>query len=245
MQTKVAIARISRGCNERTEIGTWLVACYSDPVLDDSVLLHALDVIDIEPTSVARNRAVMRARSQGYGPNDILLMVDNDMVPADDFYNRAVRFLMDHPGPVMFGSPYRGAAPRRDVQVSDALSGKRLRVEDAVGKRHIDQVSGMGTGLFACNMAAYDAIEEAGLLPWFDYIYADPPFNSLVKATEDFDFCVKLNKAGGRIFTDWESWSLHCKVERIGKPVVGEMSLPTPEDFAEVKIESDLEPVGK
>lgn len=218
---KIYLARISRGCMERTEIGTWLVQCYADPIVDPGTTLHALDVVDVEPTSVARNRAVLRARAQKC---DVLMMIDNDMTPdlhnngdPNNFYNRACRFLADNEGkPVAFGAPYRGAAPKREVQVGDY--GRRVTVEEAATKRHIDQVIGMGTGLFAANMAAFDAIEKAGLLPWFDYEYADPPYNSLILATEDFHFFNKLNKAGGKVYCDWESWAGHAKVEIVGKP---------------------------
>ena len=220
---RVAIVRIARGLWERCEIGTWLVACYADPIVPAD-LSFGLDLLDVEPTPLARNKAVVRARQAGFGANDVLIMIDNDMVPpepttaiGDNFYNRAVRFLTDHPGPHVFASPYRGAAPKRSVQVID-VQGTRYTPERAAACRHIDQVAGIGTGLFACNMAAFDAIEKAGHLPWFEYAYVDPPCNADMASTEDIVFCDKLNRAGGRIFCDWESWSGHAKIEIVGKP---------------------------
>lgn len=216
--TKVAITRISRGSMERVEIGTWLVQCYSDPVVDPGTVLHSLDIIDAEPTSAARGKAVMRLREQGYGPSDVLIMIDNDMVPPDDFYNRAVRFLHDYPGPNVFACPYRGAAPKRDVQVMTLDGTRRFDPGEAAARRNIEQVGSMGSGLIACNMAVFDLIERKGLLPWFEYTFKDPPFNTDVACTEDIAFCNKLNKAGGRIYCDWESWAGHAKTEIVGKP---------------------------
>jgi hypothetical protein len=220
---KVAIARISRGCSERTETGTWLAACFVDPIVPAN-LIPALDVLDVEPTPLARIKAVMRAREAGYRAGDVLIMIDNDMVPPDDctgvgdnWYNRAVRFFEDRPGPNVFASPYCGAAPKRDVQAVD-INGVRYTRERAALCRHIDQVAGMGTGLMAFDMACFDVIEKAGLLPWFEYTYEDPPYNSRMSSTEDMVFCRKLNDAGGRIYCDWESWSGHAKVEIVRKP---------------------------
>jgi Methyltransferase domain len=210
---KVMIARIARGCTERTEIGTWLCNCLADP----SQTLKGLDVIDIEPTPAARNRAVMRARAQGYGPDDILIQVDDDMAPHGLFYPRAVQFLSERPGPTMFGSPYRGGFPRRAVQALDTTY-RRYTEAEAADMRHIQQAGLMGTGLFACTMAAFAAVQEAGRLPWFEYLYADPPFNSMIRSSEDMVFCDKLNHSGGTIFCDWESWSGHAKTEVVGKP---------------------------
>ena len=222
---KVAIARISRGGQERVEIGTWLVACWCDPVVDPGTVLDSLDTIDAEPTPAARATAVLRCRKMGYTANDVLIMIDNDMVPdienvghrADNFYNRAVRFLADHPGPYVIAAPYCGGPPKRDVQVV-GVDGKRVMRAEAAKKRHIEQVAGIGTGLFAANLAVYDAVEKAGNLPWFDYRYADEPMRATVSATEDMYFCEKLNAAGGKIFCDWEYWSAHSKTELVGKP---------------------------
>ena len=76
----------------------------------------------------------------------------------------------------------------------------------------------IGTGLIAFNMACFDVVEKSNLLPWFDYDYSDPPYNTDVSQTEDYHFLHNLINAGGRVFCDWESWSEHAKVELVGKP---------------------------
>ena len=214
---KVLIAVISRGLNIRGPAAIWLVQAFNDQV-DPSAQVVGVDLCSAEPTSRARNMAVKRAREiTNLQANDILIMLDDDIHPALDWYNRATRFLSDYPGPTCFASPYRGAPPERKVEVQH-IDGHRFTQEEAANRHNIEQVAAIGTGLIAFNMACFDVVEKSNLLPWFDYDYSDPPYNTDVSQTEDYHFLHNLINAGGRVFCDWESWSEHVKVELVGKP---------------------------
>jgi hypothetical protein len=214
---KVLISFISRGMSLRGPAAIWLVEAFNDQV-DPSAQVVGIDLCSAEPTSRARNMAVKRARKEvSLTARDILIMVDDDIHPSMGWYNRATRFLEDYPGPTCFASPYRGAPPERRVEVQH-IDGHRFTQEEAANKKDIEQVAAIGTGLIAFNMACFDQVEKANLLPWFEYDYSDPPYNTDVSQTEDYHFLHNLILAGGRVFCDWESWSGHAKVEIVGKP---------------------------
>lgn len=204
----VLILRIARGKWERAEVGTWLADCYCQVQsgLKLGRLLHG--IIDGEPTSAARNSAVFSARRAEV---DVLVMVDADMDPAPGFFRRAVEFLADHRGAVVIGSPYCGAPPECNVQAT--IGGARIGRTEAAAMQGIRLVGCIGTGLIACNLAAFDAMEG----PCFDYSYATPG-REQVSETEDFQFTRRLTAAGGRVYADFDSWSGHAKESIIGKP---------------------------
>lgn len=220
---RVVVFRICRGSWERVEVGTWLANLYTRPHPRVRELMHA--TIDQEPTPAARNHAVEVARS---AKADVLVMVDDDMVPAEGFFDSAIDHLRDHPGAVVIGSPYCGARAggcavqvmQRPVSALVAKPGEqselfmeRVEREDAAKRKGIELVHAVGTGLLACNMAAFDALAE----PYFDYEYTTPS-RSNVALTEDFYFTRDLSTAGGRVYVDWDHWSSHAKVEIVGKP---------------------------
>ncbi len=211
---KVMLAVITRSMNVRFSVTTWIFEAYN--VVDPSARVYGVNVVSAEPTSCARNTAVKQARDHGLSGADILMQVDDDMVPAAGWYARALKVLADHPGPTAVGSPYCGAAPLRRVNVQ-RCDGVRYSREEAAYLKNVQQVACVGTGLIAANMDAFDAIEAANLLPWFDYEYEDK-YRCKASCTEDFYFCRVLNAAGGRVFCDWESWSGHDKREVVGKP---------------------------
>ncbi len=211
---KVMISVVTKSLNVRFSVTTWIFECCN--VQDPTAVIHGINVVSSEPTPTGRNTAVKQARDHGFTGRDILVQVDDDMLPAVGWYARMLRFLAEHPGPVAFGSPYCGSFPLRQVNVK-SLDGVRYSREQYAKHRNIEQIAAIGTGLFAANMEAFDAVEQAGLLPWFDYEYEDA-HHTKVSCTEDFFFCHRLNKAGGKVFCDWESWSGHDKREVIGKP---------------------------
>lgn len=210
----VLIVRIARGSWERCEVGSWLAGVTAHAV--GAGLDIRIGTIDQEPTTTARNKAVRVAREIGAG---VLVMVDDDMLPAEGFFPRALDFLAKHPGPVVVGSPYCGARSAGcPVQVmlpaGDGLA--RVHRDYAAGRTGFEPVGAVGTGLIACNLLAFAAVEP----PFFDYAYTSPAREEVAE-TEDFHFCRKLTAAGGRVWVDWDSWSGHCKAEVIGKPESG------------------------
>ncbi len=208
------LAVITRSLYVRFSVTSWTFECYA--VTNPAYLIYGVNVISAEPTSCARNSAVKQAREHGLSGNDILVQVDDDMVPAAGWYARMLQVFTELSGPMAVGSPYCGGAPSRDVNVK-RLDGLRYSREEAAACRKVEQVACIGTGLLAANMEAFDVIEKANLVPWFDYEYTDK-YHARPSCTEDFFFCKRLNQAGGRVFCDWESWSGHDKREVSGKP---------------------------
>lgn len=207
----VLIARIARGKWERSEVGTWLAQCYCDALtgrVKIGRLIHEL--VDAEPTSVARNAAVRVARRESF---DVLFMVDADMVPAGGFFMHALRFLKDATGAVIIGSPYCGVPPACDVQVMKPGTFERYTRDEAKALTGNTAVGAIGTGLLAFNVAAFDKLSP----PYFDYEYPDER-RETVSRTEDVSFTRRLTEAGGRVFAAWDEWSGHAKEAIVGKP---------------------------
>ena len=207
----VLILRVCRGQWERCEVGTWLVDSFCQAgtlQVKMGQLLHG--VIDGEPTSAARNAAVLAARQAGAGA---LIMVDADMAPAPGFFAHAVKFLTRHTGAVVIGSPYCGAPPGRLVQVTGREDFERVPRSEAARKAGDELVGCIGTGLLACRLEAFEAVEA----PWFDYGYEDE-YHAKVDRTEDFFFTRRLTEAGGRVYAAFDHWSGHAKESVIGKP---------------------------
>lgn len=207
----ILLARIARGRSERCEVGTWLAECYCLAMtghVRTGQLLHC--VVDGEPATCARNTAALYARQFGV---EILVMVDNDMLPSSTFFRRAVEFFRDHKGSVVYASPYCGAPPAEDVQVFGLGDFARVSREDAAERKGVELVGAVGTGLVAIRMEAFDTVGE----PFFAYEY-DGPGEYRLASTEDFTFCRRLTELGGRVYCDWDSWSGHAKTCIVGRP---------------------------
>lgn len=204
----VLLMHIAHGRNERCEVGTWLVDCYVQMLRGLPVNLGN-GLVDGFPTSTARNSAVLEAQAAGA---DVLVQVDDDMLPSLSFFAHAVEFLSHHPGAVCIGSPYCGAAPAHNVQVM-RRDFSRFGRDEAAAKTGDELVGAIGTGLLACRLECFERVEP----PWFEYEYADRYHATLIR-TEDIHFTRRLTEAGGRVYCAWDHWSSHAKVEIVGKP---------------------------
>lgn len=216
----ILIARICRGSWERCEVGDFLVSSFVYAAHNGVNML--LGNVDQEPTTAARNNAVSQALAAGI---DILIMVDDDMVPAPRFFEQAVQFwnggktgrggLNMRPfnkDRCVLGSPYCGSPPGRLVQVLDSDL-QRMTRQFAMNRSGIGQVRCVGTGLIAIDLRCLSLIEP----PYFDYDYTDA-VRTNVKWTEDFYFCNRIHEAGGKVWCAWDQWSGHAKTEVVGKP---------------------------
>jgi hypothetical protein len=229
---KILLARVIRGGWERREIGfalaKWVAWCAANG--------HEIIIADPdqEPTPAARNAMVECARA---GAFDLLIMIDGDIIPNLEWFEFAVTWFdptdFGHPrenaaaiirrrneGIHVIGSPYCGGPPNYEVQAMDlkyksdgflALM-QRVEREDAKNRIRLMQVGAVGTGLIAIDVRAFDLIEP----PYFAYTYADE--RETIAGTEDFYFCDKLHRAGGKIFMAWDYWSGHSKPVMIQKP---------------------------
>lgn len=214
MAAKVVIAVLAKGHYERCDIRDFILGiyCSGNPLVGR--LINA--TVDQSPTTAARNSVVAKCRSMGFASKDKILMIDHDMVPSMTFFEHAMKFLTDHPGPNVIGSPYCGGPPGMEVQVveRDGLGVvRRVTREEAAERVGTQKTLLVGTGLMLANMAAFDAVKP----PIFDYTY-DTPAMEVASQTEDFYFCANLAAAGGNAFVAWDHWSMHDKSVVIGKP---------------------------
>jgi hypothetical protein len=205
----VLLMKIVYGLWERSAVGNWLADCYCRtlqrrvPVRN---MIHGEQ--DTFPVYAARN---LSGQVFMGGPFDVLFMVDADMHPAAEFFQRATEYFATHRAPALIGSPYRMRAPGHEIAVEHG--GGRFEPRDAIEATGLRKVCGIGTGLVAINRAAFEVVKP----PWFDLEFTDE-FKSRVKIGEDIGFCRKLIAAGGTVLCDWDSWSGHAKTEIVGKP---------------------------
>ena len=80
----ILLCVVSRGSMQRCEIGQWQAECVAWSVgTNNNTILCA---VDQEPTPAARNLCVQQAKAT---QSHILVMVDNDMIPAPSFFRDA------------------------------------------------------------------------------------------------------------------------------------------------------------
>ena len=216
MAAKIIIARVARGSWTRTEVSDFIVGAYcsSSPLAGKIVVA----TVDQEPTSCARNMVVKQCRAHGWNKDDVIMMVDDDMIPNPGFFDEALRVLYHNPGPTVVASPYCGAASGFPVLVQEKDHNGILRGisrQAAARKTGTQETFLVGTGLIATTLATFDAISP----PYFDYTYDSQEMNQAVQ-TEDYYFCCKVLLAKGKVFCTWDHWSDHAKTIVITKPVI-------------------------
>jgi predicted O-methyltransferase YrrM len=219
-QHVIAIGRMCVTGSHRQEVANWLLkieeAARKHPEISHLVHLPISRV----PTPVARNCLVPAARKHGA---TLLFMVDEDMWPADDFFEQAVNFLLRHEGPAVIGSPYCTAPPEEQVNVMEWGAPKNGRQrsmqlvsvtrEDACRRTGIEQVANLGTGCVAYDMHCFDKISH----PYFDYAYTDETHTEVCETEDCFNF-KKIHFAGIPLYIHWDCWAAHRKDGWIGKP---------------------------
>ena len=195
--------------------------CRNHPQVEDIVHLP----ISRFPTHVARNETVRVAREQKV---DILVMVDEDMRPAEGLFRPALDFLLNHKGPAAIASPYCTAPPLENVNVFEWAKGSNLRDapfattqvvrEDAARRSGIEMVVNAGTGYVFYTMSCFDLVRKAyPKVPFYDYSYSDFERTRVVE-TEDCWFHRHMYFAGAPMYCHWDYWSNHYKLVPISKP---------------------------
>ncbi len=173
---------------------------------------------DDTPITMTRNQAVERAKKQGC---DYLLMLDSDMAPdlpgEQPFWDTAFDFAYQHPGPCLIGAPYCGPPPFSNVYVFrwaqpvNPHADRRMTLEmfpreEAAGKRQIEEVAALPTGLILIDLRAIDRFVP----PYFYYEWKDPT-QSEKASTEDVTFTRDISLSGTPIYCAWGSWAGHWK----------------------------------
>ena len=215
----------------------WLMKFNSDCINDDRVGTVIHKWWSGTPITMMRNRAVRTALEMDI---DILLMLDNDNIPDNDFWTRAID-LIDYRYrhfPTIVGAPYCGPPPDENVYIfrwESKTSGdpegetaykliQYSRAEASV-KEGYEAVAALPTGCIAIDMRIFKGFNHINPLPkpWFYYEWEDD-YCSEKKSTEDVTFTrnvAALYLAGMKenvCYVDWDSWALHVKHKKVDRP---------------------------
>lgn len=218
----VQISPIAYSGSVRVEVATFLAHCSAWQVAHPDIIpwkVCLFPVTGATPASMARNLAVKQALETNV---DILIMVDDDMDPACEFFETAIDFLMAQPEPSVIASPYCGKPPDENVMVLEYPKASEepnpnpvlIPREDAASRTGIGRVPNIGTGLIAYDMRVFGKIKP----PYFDYVFSGD--HTRVFETEDCYTNNRLHKAGVPIFCDWDHWSGHWKAKKVEKPTM-------------------------
>jgi hypothetical protein len=242
---KIGFARFpyagNGGCeSEHPSIADWMVktvqSIFSDDRCEKSI--YRFSKADT-PIPMVRNRALFEARKNGV---DVLVMVDSDQIPdlmaplgASPFWDTSFDFLYKHwhRGPCVVMAPYCGPPPNpvaggecnvymfRWATTANPKDRRAIKIvpftrEEAAARVGIEEVAAGPTGLIAIDMRCLEVIPK----PWFDYEWADPPYNTEKGSTEDVYFTRNCSLSGVPVFSNWDCWAGHVKQEIVGKPVV-------------------------
>lgn len=227
MKIKILFARLCFGGSHRQEIGNLLL----EVALQSSKDKRIEDVIHCPisrfPTSVARNVLVQTARERDC---DLLFMVDEDIWPAEGFYQTAVDFLLNQHGPAAIACPYvTGGGIREDVCVFEWAAGRttgggpapnapfaltNIVREDATRRTGIERVSNVGTGFICYKTSCFDRLPH----PYFDYSYNDKT-HTAVTETEDCWLHRRFWEYGVPLYVSWDHWCRHRKSIWCERPV--------------------------
>jgi hypothetical protein len=137
--------------------------------------------------------------------------------------NEALRSLM----PATIGAPYCGAAPNEGVFImqwktreTDTPNANfrldQFDREAAAQRSGIEEVAALPTGLILYDARVFDGIPR----PWFDYEWADPPYNTRKASTEDIYQTRNASLLGYPQFVAWDCWAGHQKLKKVRKPQI-------------------------
>lgn len=139
-----------------------------------------------------------------------------------EILERAIR---DEFPPATIAAPYCGPAPNELVYVfrwkskesHSADLGFKLEMidrDDAARRGGIESVAALPTGLILYDTRVFRILPP----PWFEYEYADPPFNTTKATTEDVYQTRNASLLGLPQFCAWDCWAGHNKNKRVRKP---------------------------
>lgn len=234
MKLNVLFAFFPYGNEENPSLRKWfartMLKAKSDPRLGE---IFDRD-FDDTPITMSRNACMKTAQELRC---DLVCMVDSDMKPdlylgqpaalAKPFWDSSLDFMVEHQGPCVVAAPYCGRPPHENTMVCRWRNSQsdhpnvdmRLALyerEEASVRMGIEEVGALPTGLILIDTRALGAIQP----PYFEYEYADPPFNTTKATTEDIYFTRNLSLAGVPQYVNWDAWAGHFKEKCVGKPTM-------------------------
>jgi hypothetical protein len=226
MQVKLMIARFPFQNQECPDTTDWLLEtvlrCKQDPRISEVLRTREDDT----PITMTRNKVLKQAIHSNV---DYVLMVDSDMkpdlVPGQDFFPRAFDFALQHNGPCVIGAPYCGPPPLENIYVfrwatwqsdhpNQDIRIEQYTREEAAIRAGFEEVAALPTGLILIAMEGVKRLTP----PWFDYEWADPPYNTQKASTEDVFFTRNLSLLGVPQYVFWDAWAGHWKRKCVGRP---------------------------
>lgn len=233
-QYNILMARFPYGEIEHPGLVDWLMSASVAATKDKRVNGFATRWVNGTPITMTRNRMVKYAIENGV---DILFMLDNDNIPHESFYDRAMSLIYARyrDVPTVIAAPYVGPPPMENVYVfrwesfenNDPEMKHRLvqytRYE-AGFKKGFEAVAAIPTGCVAIDMRIFTGFQGVKLpLPWFYYEYEDG-FQAEKKSTEDVVWSRNVSAlflatlSLDTVFVDWDSWAGHWKHKMVEKP---------------------------
>ncbi len=231
MKAKLMFARFPYGHSEHDNVTDWMVRnvaiAKADPRIEKVLTFKQSNT----PITMLRNLCMKTAGQQGV---DFVCMIDNDMDAdrylkedknAKPFLETALDFMWKHRGPCCVGAPYAGPPPhevpyilqwtnRQSDHPNPDVKLELMTREEVANRTGIESVAALPTGLILIDMRCLEAITP----PYFDYEYADPPYNTEKATTEDIYFTRNLWMAGVPQYVLWDCWAGHFKPKNVGKP---------------------------
>lgn len=193
------------------------------------------------PIPMVRNQAVRVALANGV---DYLLMLDNDMEPdpkgeggkllypgARPFWDVAWEHMMAHRDePCAIAAPYCGPSPWNNIFVflwrnhnnhPESFSLAQFSREEAARRGGVEEVAALPTGLILYDVRVFRTMVN----PHFYYEYTDE-WQTEKASTEDVTqtrdmslaWYMSAGQRGGKVYCAWDSWAIHIKPERVGRP---------------------------
>lgn len=188
------------------------------------------------PIPMLRNKCVRQALENKI---DYILMLDSDIEPdpvgkngrpafpnAKPFVETSLAFFANvlHHQPGIVAAPYCGPPPHENVFIfqwtqrqtdnpDDQFQLSQFSREEAANRCGIEQVAALPTGLMLMRTSLFKELPR----PWFYYEYTDE-YESDKASTEDVTFTRDVTMHGTPIFVNWDSWAVHQKLKRVGKP---------------------------
>jgi len=220
---KPMICRMAIGSWERAELASWTIQATMRALKMPGISDVVNGFLDVCPTPVARNRAVLLARANKC---DVLCCVDADTLPHPDFLEAALLELRTGQEDKVVVCPCVCTGDTNHVQVfrwgtrQDATDDDQLGRLEYVSREESARLQGReevacaGAGAFVCHTRVFDRIAP----PWFDYEYTDD-FRATLASTEDIRCFRDLSLAGVKFVCLWSHWATHYKTIALVRPV--------------------------
>jgi hypothetical protein len=244
LKVDLFIARFPYGRVEDYEVGSFITRTVVSMKKDQRIGDIHTKAFNDTPITMTRNAAIKEARNV---KADLLLMIDNDMVPdcclatsdrpplhyrpdghVKPFWESSFEYMLHHDGPSIIAAPYCGPPPHENIFVfhwdniqSDHPNAdirlSQYNRHDAACRSGFEEVAALPTGLILIDMRIFD--EPSFKPPYFKYEWADET-ESEKASTEDVFFTRNASVAGFKVYCNWYAWAGHVKKKVVLPPTL-------------------------